>query len=213
MILLFSIFPEYSSEMLFFSAVSALGLFFLLIGWIASVIGEGGFEFFGDDFSDVEGLDFETSDVTTIVNSDDIDFSGFDGDIPMPSFFSLKVLRIVMLCFGLGGNTGLRIGLDFSNSLLMATIVGFLSGYLVYQAFKYIYKQTFHNFRDPIIVGREGRVILNIPSDGFGQIAVNIVGQRYVFRAKSLDNHPINAGINIKIRKKNKGTCFVETIE
>ncbi|MFK7947636.1 MAG: hypothetical protein AB8G11_08605 [Saprospiraceae bacterium] len=213
--------PEFTREMLFFSAVSGFGLLLLSIGWIISVF-DGEFEFFGgeidlDGVSDIDiseldgGLSDAQIDVSEMV--DDVSVDEFDGGLPIPSFFSLKVIRIVLLCFGLGGNTGLRIGWDFINSLILAFITGFLSGYIVYRAFIFVYKQTIYDYRDPKIVGRKGRVTLAIPAEGFGQIVVYIVGQRYIFRAKSFRGKAIEQDVNIIIKNKRKGTCYVEPIE
>lgn len=222
MIFLFQILPEFTKEMFFFSAVSGMGLLFLTIGWIISVIDGGDFEFFGDDIDldavtdvDISELDGGLSDIEMDVGQiiDDVSIDEFDGSLPIPSFFSLKVLRIVMLCFGLGGNTGLRLGWDFTNSLVLASVSGFLSGYIVYRAFIFVYKQTIYDYRDPQIIGREGRVTLDIPSGGFGQIVVYIVGQRYIFRAAGMENQAISEGTSIVIKNKRKGTCFVESIE
>jgi hypothetical protein len=206
MIFLFSLIPEFTNEMLFFSIISLAGLFFLLIGWVLSNFADGNFELFGDDSieSDFGG---------TLNNNDfidDMDVGGFNGDLPIPSFFSLKILRIVMLCFGLGGNVGLRLGFNFLESLILASATGFISGYIIYKIFVYIYSQTIYNYRDPIIIGKEARVTLDIPSDGFGQIIVYIIGQSFIFRAKSANNLPINEGENITIIAKDKGTCTVE---
>ena len=208
MIFLFSLISEFTNEMLFFTIVSLAGLFFLLIGWVLSNIVDGDFELFGDDAIEA---DFDG----TPNNSDfldDIDVGSFDGELPIPSFFSLKVLRIVMLCFGLGGNVGLRVGFNFSQSLALATATGFISGYIVYKIFAYIYSQTIYNYRDPIIIGKVAKVTLDIPSDGFGQIIVYIIGQRFVFRAKSIDNTPINESESVTIVAKEKGTCTVKII-
>ncbi len=204
--LLYSFLPAFSNESLFFTAVSAMGLFFLLIGWVVSTF-SGDLDLFGDSVDNIELDNLSTE--SSISTTDEIDFSNPSGDLPMPSFFSLKVFRIIMLSFGAGGNTGLQIGFTFENSLILASITGFLSGFIVYKAFGYIYKQTVYNYRDPIIVGREGRVILGIPTDGYGQITILIVGQRYIFRAKSLSNIPISEGTSVKIIHKLKGTCTV----
>jgi membrane protein implicated in regulation of membrane protease activity len=200
----FLLIPEFTSEMLFFTIFSLAGLFFLLIGWLLNLVG-GDLEMFGDT------LDIETPPADSDFLGD-VDIENFSDGLPIPSFFSLKILRIVMLCFGLGGNVGLRLGFSFYESLIMATATGFISGYIVYKIFIYIYSQTIYNYRDPVIIGREGKVTLSIPSDGYGQIIVYIIGQRFIFRAKSADNSPINEGKSIKIVAKEKATCSVEIL-
>ena len=211
MIFLFQILPEFTSEMFFFSAVSGFGLLLLMIGWIISVF-DGDIDL--DSFRNVDiselggGLNDLDSNVGQMVNDNNLD--EFTGGFPFPSFFSLKVFRIVMLCFGLGGNTGLRLGWDFTNSLILAVITGFLSGYIVYRGFIFVYKQTMYDYRDPQIIGREGRVTLDIPNDGFGQILVDVVGQRHIFRATSTDGNAIKQGTNIIIKNKKRGTCYVK---
>ena len=210
MIFLFQILPEFTSEMFFFSAVSGFGLLLLMIGWIISVF-DGDIDL--DSFRNVDiselggGLSDLDSNVGQMVNDNNL--NEFTGGFPFPSFFSLKVFRIVMLCFGLGGNTGLRLGWDFTNSLILAVITGFLSGYIVYRGFIFVYKQTMYDYRDPQIIGREGRVTLDIPNDGFGQILVDVVGQRHIFRATSTDGNAIKQGTNIIIKNKKRGTCYV----
>jgi hypothetical protein len=199
--------PKFTPEMLFFTAISLAGLFFLLMGYILNFVDEG-FDLFEDNSI---SLDLGT----TAVNSDflnDLDLEDFSAGLPIPSFFSLKVLRIVMLCFGLGGNVGLKLGFSFYGSLITATITGFISGYIVYKTFTYIYSQTIYNHQDPVIIGKEARVTLSIPADGFGQIIVYIIGQRLVFRAKSADNSAINKGEKVKIITKEKATCSVQII-
>jgi len=211
MIFLFQILPEFTSEMFFFSAVSGFGLLLLMIGWIISVF-DGDIDL--DSFRNLDiselggGLSDLDSNVGQMVNDNNL--NEFTDGFPFPSFFSLKVFRIVMLCFGLGGNTGLRLGWDFTNSLILAVITGFLSGYIVYRGFIFVYKQTMYDYRDPQIIGREGRVTLDIPNDGFGQILVDVVGQRHIFRATSTDGNAIKQGTNIIIKNKKRGTCYVE---
>jgi hypothetical protein len=203
----FLLIPEFTSEMLFFTGISLAGLFFLIMGYLLNFLG-GDSDLFGGDSIDL-------SDEPTAVSHDllnDLVMEGFSDRLPIPNFFSLKILRIVMLSFGLGGNIGLRLGFSFYGSLIMATATGFISGYIVYKIFAYIYSQTIYSYRDPIIIGKEEKVTLSIPSDGFGQIIVYIIGQRFIFRAKSANNLPINEGKKVKIVAKKKSTCSVEII-
>ncbi len=194
---------ELPQEAIFFSIISFIGLFFLLIGSLLALYG-GDLSLFGSDIEidtnlDTPNTSLEFDDLTQI----DV------GDL-VPSFFSLKVFRIVLLCFGLGGNLGLYLGYSFFESCLLATLVAFGAGYLIYRGYLFIYGNTIYNSSNPNMINREAKVILPIPNKGLGQIAVVVVGERFIFRAKSIDNQAIANNSIVKIVTKEKSIYIVQ---
>ncbi len=165
---------------------------------------EGEVNLFGSDLEIDTNLDspntgFEIDDLSQL----DV------GDL-IPSFFSLKVFRIILLCFGLGGNLGLYLGYNFFDSCLLAVLIAFGSGYLVYRGYTFIYSNTIYNSDSPKMVGRIADVILEIPENGLGQIVVFVVGERFIFRAKSIDAKMIKNNSKVEIISKSKNIYTVK---
>lgn len=196
---------ELSQEAMFFSIISFIGLFFLLIGSFLALY-DGEISIFG---SDIE-IDSNLTSPTMSLELDDL--TQIDvGDL-VPSFFSLKVFRIVLLCFGLGGNLGLYLGYSFFESCLLAILIAFGAGYLIYKGYAFIYGNTIYNSSTPQMVRREAKVILTIPENGLGQITVIVVGERFVFRAKSIDNKAIPNNSKVQIVNKDKSIYTVKKL-
>jgi len=196
---------ELPQEAIFFSIISFIGLFFLLIGSFLAFY-DGDVNLFGSDIDIDTNLDSPNSDF------DFDDLTQLDvGDL-VPSFFSLKVFRIILLCFGLGGNLGLYLGYSFFESCLLAILISVGAGYLVYRGYTFIYGNTIYNSDNPNMINREAKVILTVPKGGLGQIAVVVVGERFIFRAKALDNQPIPNNAKVKIIAKEKSIYIVQPI-
>lgn len=207
----------------FFTVCSMIGGFLLFIGFILNSLLDG--SSLDDLFDGAENLDL--SDGGELLDLSDIDeplevmatgelpsvfvdtaIGAFD--IPIPSFFSFKILRIILLVFGLGGNIALHIlKWSFWESFFFGLGAGWLSGYIVYRALVYIYNQTIFHSSDPQIIGRIGKVTLEIPSEGMGQIMIEIVQQRQIYRATSANKIKIEMNTQIQVIGKNKGVCIV----
>jgi membrane protein implicated in regulation of membrane protease activity len=129
-----------------FLGIAAIGFLFLLISLIFGEL----FDLFGGD------LDH------------DLDHGG-------PSFFSSRILSVFITAFGGFGAIGSNYGL----AILPASGVGFLSGVffatVIYWFARALYgQQATTQVLSTDIVGRTARVVVSIPSNGVGQVRVQV---------------------------------------
>ena len=203
---------------LFFMVCSLVGAFLLLVGFVLnSIVGAGGLGDFLDsaddllDQGDMPRFDGAIDDVISgELPSIFLDTPIGEFDVPVPSFLSFRILRVVLLVFGVTGNIAfLYLEWSFWESFGLGLVSGFSSGYIVYRGLVYVYKQTIYHSRDPQIIGRVGKVMLEIPSEGMGQIMIDVAQQRQLFRAESANNQIIPNHSRVKVIRKRKGVCIV----
>lgn len=139
----------------------------------------------------------------------DHDFSDHDHDGAHdgdkgPSIFSVKMLAIVMVGFGIAG-FGISAGTDWS--MLAASLCGIggavVMGFLGYTVIKTIWsQQASSTITKSDIIGAVGRLIDAIGKDSVGQVACNVRGREDTYMAKTEDGHAIPLGATVKIIDK-----------
>jgi len=129
-----------------------------------------------------------------------------------PKFFSFRVMVTFLAAFGaFGFLTSYLLGL----SGLLSALAGFLGGalialfawWLVALAFK---QQASSVVTDEDLVGLEGVVITSIPTNGMGEVSLEIKGQRKYFPARTTDNSSCDDGSVIKVKQIISGHMVVE---
>lgn len=201
---------------LLFTLCAIFGGFLLAMGWLFHTfsmdeeLGEGLQDIGGSPNDSLayapEGAEGALSGVGSAI----LNFENDDTQVPMPSFFSFRVFRVILLIFGLGGNFGLFMGWDIYSSFVLGLVAGLIAGWIAHWMLKFIYRQVIYNQKDPVIVGRIGNVILDIPPNGLGKILLIIVHQRMTFRAKSNTGLAIPTGSKIQVLRKENGICTVK---
>jgi len=160
-----------ASAFTIFLALSALGLVFLVVSAITGEI----FDLAGHGDS-------------------------FDAHDSGPSFFSSRVLSVLVTAFGAAGAIAVHSGL----STAAASGVGFAAGVgcaaLVYQFARFLFGQQATTETSPAsLLGRSARVIVPIPADGVGQIRIQSGEELFdkVARSRSGAAVPLNAIVTI----------------
>lgn len=131
-----------------FLGISALGFLFLILSLV-----------FGEVFEHWGGVDH------------DIDH----GDTGGPSPFSPRVLAVFMTAFGGAGALAGHYGL----SVVPASSVAFCSGWvfatLIYWFARFLYgQQASTQVQNQDLVGKSARVVVAIPSNGVGQVRIQL---------------------------------------
>ncbi|MBK7090138.1 MAG: NfeD family protein [bacterium] len=139
----------------------------------------------------------------------DHDFSNPDSDVLSdgdggPSIFSVKILAIAMVGFGVTG-FGVIAGTDYT--MLIASLFGIggalVMGLIGFTIIKTIWKQQASStITRSDIIGAVGRLIDAIPANGVGQIACSVRGREDTFMARTKDGHAIPLGHTVKIVDK-----------
>lgn len=141
--------------------------------------------------------------------SHDHDFSSPDNDIISdgdggPSIFSVKILAIAMVGFGVTG-FGIIAGTNFT--MVMASLFGIggalVMGIIGFTIIKTIWKQQASStITRSDIIGSVGRLIDAIPANGVGQIACSVRGREETFMAQTKNGQAIPLGHTVKIIDK-----------
>ncbi len=139
----------------------------------------------------------------------DHDFSGTDHDALSdgdggPSIFSMKMLAIAMVGFGVTG-FGVIAGTDWT--MLVASLFGMggaaVMGLIGFTIIKSVWRQQASStITRADIIGAMGRLIDAIPAGGVGQIACSVRGREDTYMARTKDGHTIPLGSTVRIVDK-----------
>jgi membrane protein implicated in regulation of membrane protease activity len=132
--------------------------------------------------------------VLSLVMGELFDFmadAGLDGG---PSFFSSRVLSVLVTAFGASGAIAIHLGLSTAAATAIASAGGFACGFLVYQFARFLYsQQATTEITAAGILGRSARVIVPIPPGGVGQIRIQS-GEELIDKvARSRSGGPVAA--------------------
>ena len=106
----------------------------------------------------------------------DIDLGGMDAsDVSGPGIFSLKLILIFLIGFGICGFVSRYLG--WSGSFIIGLIGGLAIWYICYKALCWLYKQqSSSQISNTSFIGREAKVTVPIPKGGTGEIYSKIKG-------------------------------------
>jgi membrane protein implicated in regulation of membrane protease activity len=160
---------------LFYVAVGAIGLLFLLVMLVVGDI-------FGGDHDVDHGLDH-------------------DGDVGGgPGFLSTRVMASFMTAFGVGGVVGRYYGFSHPASSGVGVAAGIVMAGIVYQFARLLYsQQASSELRVAGLIGQHGEVTVAIPANGVGEIIVSMGGERSAHIARSKDGASVPLGTEVVV--------------
>jgi membrane protein implicated in regulation of membrane protease activity len=165
--------------MLIYAAVALVGFVFLLVMLFVG-------ELFGGDH-DVGAHDLS---------------SGFgDADHAAgPGLFSARIMASFLTAFGVGGVVARYYDLPHPAASGVGVVAGLVMSGLVYQFARLLYsQQASSEVRMTTLIGRSADVLVAIPADGVGQIALTQGGERSEHIARSADGRPLSRGTEVVV--------------
>lgn len=124
---------------------------------------------------------------------------GADG----PSPLSLKIIAIFAGIFGVVGAIVRAYGGEHHWAIISGTASGIVAAIPAYWLVKALHQaQSTTEYSEGALVGREGTVVVAIPSDGMGQVQV-VHGLETITRpARSADGKPLAAGALVRVQRR-----------
>jgi membrane protein implicated in regulation of membrane protease activity len=138
---------------------------------------------------------------------------GLEHEVEGPSPFSLRVVAMFAVGFGAGGLIGKGLGVSDALSLVPASGVAVLTAAVMWVFLRFLYgEQGSTSIQAADYVGLVGRVIIALPQDRPGQVALVVKGQRINAPARSEDGSPIRAQAAVEVLGAEGGTVVVKEI-
>ena len=178
-----------------FLTIALVGFLFL----IASAF-LGGHEMGGDH--DIHGLDIHAD--------HDIHHPDAHQHEESPSPFSVRVLMIFLVAFGITGDIAYRGGVGTLASSVIGAFFGLGIGALAHQLLKFLWKQQSDStVAGNDFVGKSGEVKIAIPLSGIGQISIEVKGKRVYLLAREIGGDPIEEGAQVFIVENSQEVVVV----
>jgi membrane protein implicated in regulation of membrane protease activity len=134
---------------------------------------------------------------------------GLEHEVEGPSPFSLRTVAM----FGAGGLIGKGLGLTDALSLAPASGVAVITASVMWLFLRFLYgEQGSTSIQATDYVGLVGRVIIAIPQERPGQVALIVKGQRMNVPARSEDGSPIPAHTEIEVLGMEGGMVVVKRL-
>ena len=138
---------------------------------------------------------------------------GLEHEVEGPSPFSLRVVAMFAVGFGAGGLIGKGLGVSDALSLVPASGVAALTAALMWAFLRFLYgEQRSTSIQATDYVGLVGRVIIALPQNRPGQVALVVKGQRINAPARSDDGSPIPAHAEVEVLGMEGGMVVVKRL-
>ena len=178
-----------------FLMIALVGFLFL----IASAF-LGGHEMGGDH--DIHGLDIHAD--------HDVHHPDAHQHENSPSPFSIRVITVFLVAFGIAGNIAYRWGFGTLVSSVIAAFAGLGVGALAHQLLKFLWRQQSDStVAETDFIGKSGEVKTAIPPSGIGQISIEVKGKRVYLPAREIGGDPIEEGTHVFIVESGPETVIV----
>jgi hypothetical protein len=144
------------------------------------------------------------------------DFSAIDnGNVKVPALNPISIASFVTAFGAFGVISGQLFAVSAPFSLLWATGAGVVVAAIAHFAFGYflIGPQGSSQIRDTDIVGAEAEVIIPIPADSVGEIALNAVGTRLTYPAHSATGMAIARGTPVVVVRLLSNAAWVRPVD
>src|SRR5688572_32733285 len=175
--------------MLIYAAIALVGFVFLLVMLFVG-------ELFGGDHD---------------IGGHDADFGHAEGDLGGPSVFSSRIMAAFITAFGVGGVVARYYELSHPAASGVGILAGAVMAGLVYQFAKILYsQQASSELQMTRLVGRSAEVTVAIPSEGVGQISLNVGGERTEHVARSKDGRAVARGAQVVVTALGGDSVVVE---
>jgi membrane protein implicated in regulation of membrane protease activity len=138
---------------------------------------------------------------------------GLEHEVEGPSPFSLRTVAMFAVGFGAGGLIGKGLGLTDALSLAPASGVALITASVMWLFLRFLYgEQGSTSIQATDYMGLVGRVIIAIPQERPGQVALIVKGQRMNVPARSEDGSPIPAHTEIEVLGMEGGMVVVKRL-
>lgn len=138
---------------------------------------------------------------------------GLEHEVEGPSPISLRVVAMFAVGFGAGGLIGKGLGTSDAISLVPASGVAALTAALMWVFLRFLYgEQRSTSIQATDYVGLVGRVIIALPQNKLGQVALVVKGQRINAPARSEDGSPIPTQAQVEVLGMEGGTIVVKRL-
>ena len=97
----------------------------------------------------------------------------------------------------------------FLGAIGLATIVGAF----LFTSMSFLFSQAVHHSWTPSSKGKIGRVVLAIPGNGIGQVAIKIQQEYQIYRARSLQGIDIPAQTTVEVVAEDRNSRLVTVKE
>jgi membrane protein implicated in regulation of membrane protease activity len=123
-----------------------------------------------------------------------------DADHGGPGIFSARIMASFITAFGVGGVVARYYNLSHPAASGVGIATGIVLSGLVYEFARLLYsQQASSELQMTRLVGRSAEVTVAIPSDGVGQVALSLAGERTEHIARSHDGRPLPRGADVVI--------------
>ncbi|OHA14777.1 MAG: hypothetical protein A3G49_03560 [Candidatus Sungbacteria bacterium RIFCSPLOWO2_12_FULL_41_11] len=206
-------FLEYLDKALVFWTFLAIGLTCGGFLFLTMIIGEIS-ELFGDMFGG--DADHDLGGGTEHGGSHDASDSGLDSHAPdfsTPSLFSFRIMMAFFTGFGLIG----AVATYGNQSVIISSLWGLSSGALLMIA-TYIFVsylasgQGSVNIVDSDLLGKEARVVVEIPPDGLGRVEIFTHAGSLTKLSRSLEGNLISENSIVRVEKISGNTVLVKKL-
>jgi membrane protein implicated in regulation of membrane protease activity len=138
---------------------------------------------------------------------------GLEHEVEGPSPFSLRVVAMFAVGFGAGGLIGKGLGVSDAVSLIPASGVAALTAAVMWGFLRFLYgEQRSTSIQATDYLGLVGRVVISIPQDRPGQVALVVKGQRINAPARSEDGSPIRSQSEVEVLGMEGGMVVVKEL-
>jgi membrane protein implicated in regulation of membrane protease activity len=138
---------------------------------------------------------------------------GLEHEVEGPSPFSLRVVAMFAVGFGAGGLIGKGLGVADAVSLIPASGVAALTAAVMWVFLRFLYgEQRSTSIQATDYLGLVGRVVISIPQDRPGQVALVVKGQRINAPARSEDGSAIRAQVQVEVLGMEGGMVVVKEL-
>lgn len=121
-------------------------------------------------------------------------------DFADSGFISGPAIGAFLAAFGFGGALSMSAGIAPSASVGVGIVAGFALGAVAGLVTRMLVKMpTTATPTEASLVGSLGTVVTSVPSDGFGEVSVMLVGQSVKFSARSAETLP--AGTHVVVER------------
>ena len=135
------------------------------------------------------------------------------GNVPAVSIFSPKVLAAFVLGFGVGGAIATLYGFGALASVLSGLAAGLVVGLIALLALRLLYgQQSSSTLLSGEAVGKTGRVTIEAPASGLGEVEVSVRGSAQTYSASSDSGEPIPRGALVRVAHDVGGTLSVRPV-
>jgi membrane protein implicated in regulation of membrane protease activity len=130
-----------------------------------------------------------------------------------PSWFSTRVIAMFLTGFGATGAIARSYELSYPLSALLGVVTGLVVGFAGFQLIHYFMRQQASStVQEDEMVGLLGAVTVPIPSNGLGQVVLEVKGRRLFPSARATTDASIGEGAQVRVVRSSGSQVVVERV-